>query len=117
MIRPRTTSHVAALLAASPKAEMAATITSPWQEAIAPIVEALMAVVAAVERQPADGPAWKAFQSAIRRKEEEAAAAGGSAAMEAVLRAVADGAPDRAERRESIISAAWTGLPRWRSGR
>jgi hypothetical protein len=86
------------------------------RETIAPIVETLTAVIAAVESQPADGPAWKAFQSAIRRNGEEAAAAGGSDAMEGpVLHAVADAAPDRSERRETIICAAWVGLPGWRS--
>ena len=74
-----------------------------------------MAVVVAVESQPPDDRAWKAYQVQIREKGREAAAAGGREAMEAVLRAVVDTAPDRAERRESIIGAAWAGLPRWRS--
>jgi hypothetical protein len=84
MIRPRSTSHVAAPPAASREAEVTSTIAPPQQETIAPIIEALIAVVAAVESQPADGPAWKAFQSAIRRKGEEASEAGGSDTMEAV---------------------------------
>ncbi|MCJ2043773.1 hypothetical protein MKK58_04370 [Methylobacterium sp. J-078] len=57
----------------------------------------------------------KAFQAAIRRKGEEASAAGDAEAMEAALRIVADAAPDRAERRESIIDKAWAGLNGWRS--
>lgn len=112
MIRPRTT-HLAAPSAAHPDAEPVPATPLSMQETIAPIVEALTTVVAAVESQPADGPAWKAFQSAIRRKGEEASEAGGSSAREAVLRAVTAAAPDRAERRETIIRAAWTDLPRW----
>ena len=113
MIRPCTTSLASSPIQ-TPDVKPALAKAPPWQDIIAPIVEALAAVVAAVESQPADGPAWKAFQSAIRQKGEEAAAAGGSEAMEAVLRAVADAAPDRSERRETIITAAWVGLKGWR---
>ena len=76
---------------------------------------ALIYLVAAIESQPSAGPAVKAFRSAIRRKGEEAAAAGGREAMDAVLKIVQDAAPDRAERREALIDAAWSGLPEWRS--
>ncbi|TXM70700.1 hypothetical protein [Methylobacterium sp. WL120] len=72
-----------------------------------------LAVVAIVESQPADGPAWKAFQSTIRRKGEEASEVGGSDVMEAVQRAVAAAAPDCDERRDVIIAVAWVGLPGW----
>ena len=75
----------------------------------------LVYLVAAIESQPSAGPAVKAFRTAIRRKGEEAAAAGGSEAMEAVLQIVRDAAPDRAERREALIEAAWADLPGWRS--
>ena len=74
-----------------------------------------LAVVAVVESQPADGPAWKAFQSAIRRKGKEASEAGGGDAIRAVQRAVAAAAPDEAERRDVILAVAWVGLPGWRS--
>jgi len=56
----------------------------------------------------------KAYQAAIRRNGEEAAEAGGSEAMEAAPHFVRNAAPDRAERRESIIDKAWAGLPGWR---
>ncbi|KQP91591.1 hypothetical protein ASF60_17385 [Methylobacterium sp. Leaf113] len=109
MIRPRTTvlSHAAPPGPAAPSAP-------PWQEAIVPIAEALLSLVAAVESGPTAGPAVKAFQAAIRRKGEEASAAGGREAMEAALRQVADAAGDRAARRDRIIDTAWAGLPGWR---
>ena len=109
MIRPRTTVPISAA-PLGPEAAPA----SPWQEAIVPIAEAMLSLVAAVESQPSAGPAVKAFQAAIRRKGEDASAAGGREAMEAALRIVADAAQDRAVRRESIIDTAWAGLPGWR---
>ncbi|MET3695356.1 hypothetical protein [Methylobacterium goesingense] len=109
MIRSRTTVPI------SPASqEPAVHAASPWQEAIVPIADALLSLVSAVESGPTTGPAVKAFQAAIRRKGEEASAAGGSEAMEAALRIVANAAPDRAERRESIIDKAWAGLNGWR---
>ena len=78
-----------------------------------PIEAALLVLVADLETQPTSGPAMKAYRTGIRRKGEEAAAIGGVEAMETVLRAVADVAPDRAARRERIIADAWTGLPGW----
>ncbi|MEQ4599870.1 MAG: hypothetical protein ABN488_19125 [Methylobacteriaceae bacterium] len=116
MIRPRTT--VPASAAPSAPARPPGDPISPapsWQEAVGPVAEALLSLVAAVESQPKAGPAVKAFQAAIRRKGEEASAAGGREAMEAALRIVAEAAPDRAERRDSIIDKAWAGLPGWRS--
>ncbi|WP_082514092.1 hypothetical protein [Methylobacterium sp. Leaf465] len=109
MIRPRTTvpSSAAPHSPAAPPAP-------PWQEAIVPIVKALLDLVAAVESGPTAGPAVKAFQAAIRRKGEDASAAGGPEAMEAALRCVADAARDRAARREHIIDEAWAGLTGWR---
>ena len=76
---------------------------------------ALIYLVVAIESRPSAGPVVKAFRTAIRRKGEEAAAAGGSEVMEAVLKIVQDAAPDRAQRREVLIDAAWAGLPEWRS--
>ena len=76
-----------------------------------PIEAALLVLVAGLETQPTTGPAMKAYRTGIRRKGEEARAVGGVGAMESVLRAVADAAPDRAERRKRIIAEAWVGLP------
>ena len=109
MIRPRTTVPISAA-PLGPEAAPA----PPWQEAIVPIAEAMLSLVSAVEVGPTAGPAVKAFHAAIRRKGEEVSAAGGSEAMGAALRFVMDAAPDRAERRESIIDKAWAGLPGWR---
>ena len=109
MIRPRTT-----VLSSAVPQEPAAPPAPPWQEAIVPIADALLTLIAAVESQPSAGPAVKAFQAAIRRKGEEASAAGGLEAMDAALRMVADAAQDRSERRKSIIDKAWAGLPGWR---
>jgi hypothetical protein len=72
----------------------------------------LLALVVVVEGQSSAGPAVKAYQAAIRRNGEEA---GGRQAMEVALRFVMDSAPDRAQRRESIIDKAWAGLPGWPS--
>lgn len=110
MQRPRTT-----VLSAKPPTEPAKPTAPPWQETAAAVGGSLVSLVAAIESQPTAGPAMKAFRAAIRRKGEEAAAAGGSEVMDAVLRIVRDAAPDRAERREALIEAAWAGLPEWRS--
>jgi hypothetical protein len=85
MIRPRTT-----VLSSAVPQEPAAPPAPPWQDAIVPIADALLTLIAAVEGQPSAGPAVNAFQAAIRRKGEEASAAGGLEAMGAALRIVAD---------------------------
>ena len=110
MMRPRTT-----VLSTSPPPKPAKAETPPWQETAVTVGGSLISLVVVVESQHTAGPALKAFNSAIRRKGEEAAAAGGNEAMEAVLQIVRDAAPDRAERREVLITAAWAGLPEWRS--
>ncbi len=69
LIRPRTT-----MLSAAAPQNPSLPPAPPWQEAIVPIAEALLSLVAAVESGPRR-PAVKAFQAAIRRKGEEAAAA------------------------------------------
>jgi hypothetical protein len=111
MIRPRTTVPISA--APSGRAEASAEPSA--QETADIIGRSLLALVIVVEGQPSAGPAAKAYQAAIRRNGEEAAQAGGSEAMEAALQFVMDAAPDRAERRESIIDKAWAGLPGWRA--
>ena len=108
--RPRTTT-----LSANPPVEAAKPLAPSWQETAATVGGALIYLVAAIESQPSAGPAVKAFRTAIRPKGEEAAAAGGREVMEAVPKIVRDAAPDRAERREALIDAAWSGLPEWRS--
>ena len=110
MQRPRTTVH-----SAQPPTEPAKSVAPPWQETAALISGSLIYLVAAIESQPTAGPAMKAFNAAIRHKGEEAATAGGSEAMDAVLQIVCDAAPDRAERRETLINLAWSGIPEWRS--
>ena len=110
MQRPRTT-----VLSAKPPTEPAKPVAPPWQETVAIVGGSLISLIVAIESQHAAGPALKAFSAAIRRKGEEAVAAGGSEAMEAVMKIVRDAAPDRAERREALIDAAWSGLPGWRS--
>ena len=108
MIRPRTTGY----LSEPPKLQEASAAPSVQENAVV-VGQALLALVI-VSQSPA-GPAARAYQAAIRRNGEEAAAAGGSDAMEAALQFVSDAAPEHSERRESIISKAWTGLPGWRS--
>ena len=110
MIRPRTTGHLA-----QPAKTPEASLSSSVQETADVIGRSLLALVIVVEGQSSAGPAVKAYQAAIRRNGEEAAEGGGSEAMEAALQFVRNAAPDRAERRESIIDKAWAGLPGWRS--
>lgn len=108
MIRPHTTGF-----SAEPSKLNEASEDSSSQEAADVIGRSLLALVIVVEGQPPAGPAVKAYQAAIRRNGEEAAEAGGREAMDAALRFVMDAAPDRAQRRESIIDKAWAGLPGW----
>ncbi|MCJ2131725.1 hypothetical protein [Methylobacterium sp. E-045] len=110
MIRPRTTGHLAETIQ---QPEAAAKPSS--KESADLIGQALLSLVMVVESQPLVGPAVKAYQTAIRRNGEEASALGGQEAMEAALHFVIDADPAHAERRESIIDKAWTGLPGWRS--
>lgn len=109
MIRPRTTGHLV-----EPAKAPKASVEPLAQETADVIGRSLLALVIVVEGQPSAGPAVKAYQAAIRRNGEEAAEAGGSEAMEAALQFVRNAAPDRAERRESIIDKAWAGLNGWR---
>lgn len=105
MKRPRTTGH----LADPPPASATPAAPLGQSAVVDAAVAAVLSLVAAVETQPA-GPATKAYRAAIRRKGEEAAAAGGNEGLEAVRRRVCDAAPDRAERRERILTEAWAGL-------
>lgn len=111
MKRPHTTGHLGVPPPLGDPIEPAEPIQPAVTEAG---VGGLITIVAAAETQPA-GPATKAYRAAIRRKGEEIAASGGSEALEAVLRQVCDAAPDRAERRERLLTEAWAGLPGWRS--
>jgi hypothetical protein len=111
MKRPLTTGH----LSAPPPSSDPVVPAVPVQPAMTEgVVDALITLVAATETQPA-GPAKKAYRAAIRGKGREVIASGSGEALEAVLRQVCDAAPDRAERREHILTEAWTGLPGWRS--
>jgi hypothetical protein len=111
MIRSRTTGHLAE--PSKPRVVSEDPVTHETADVIGRSLLALVVVV--VEGQSSAGPAVKAYQAAIRRNGEEAAEAGGRQAMEAALRFVMDSAPDRAQRRESIIDKAWAGLPGWPS--
>ena len=110
MIRPRTTGHFA-----KPSKPHEASAGHSPQETADLIGCSLLAFVMMVEGQPPTGAAKKAHTAAIRRNGEEAAEAGGRETMEAARRFVLNFAPDHAQRRESIIDKAWTGLPGWRS--
>lgn len=110
MKRPLTTGHLGASPPSTDSIEMAVPVQPAVTEAV---VDALITLVAADETQPA-GPAMKAYRAAIRGKGGEIIASGNGEALEAVLRQVCDAAPDRAERRERILTEAWAGLPGWR---
>jgi len=83
-------------------------------DALAPILSTLTALVVAAEAQAPSSPAGTAFRRAIRRKGEDLAQAGGGEALNAALAFVRDRAPDRADEREALLSAAWAGLAGWR---
>lgn len=70
----------------------------------------VITLVQGIERVGAAAPAAIAFKGALRRKGVEADAAGGLAALDDLLRAVADVDPERADARTMIIRAAWADL-------
>jgi hypothetical protein len=75
-----------------------------------PTAAEILALLASIERHPANAPATLAFKSALRRKGIEADAAGGLAALEALGDAVALASPTRADARLAILKTAWGDL-------
>ena len=83
--------------------------------ALAPILSVLVALVAAIESQSdhTSDAAIVAYRNDVRRQGEALAAAGGIDAMDSALAHVAGLDPARSREREAIINEAWTGLPDW----
>lgn len=71
---------------------------------------AILALLDGIERHGPNAPAAIAFRSALRRKGAEADAVGGLAAVDTLLRAVADADPNRADARTALCRAAWADL-------
>ena len=91
------------------------TFAPPVASPLASIEVSLLALLVAIEGLPAGSPAGKAYRSAIQRKGWELTGIGGAEAMEYALVRARQDAPDRAAAREAIITAAWTGIPGWRT--
>ncbi|MBE7201180.1 MAG: hypothetical protein INR70_25730 [Parafilimonas terrae] len=70
----------------------------------------ILTLVQAIERHAPGAPAALAFRSALRRKGQDLAEADGAAALTDMLARIRAADPDRAEARETVITAAWAGL-------
>lgn len=114
MHRPRTTSFSAPPPGQAEGAKSDQPTVPSWRE-LAPVVAALLVVLAVMEAGPKAGPALKAHRATLRQQGRAAAAIGGTEAMEAALQQVAQADPKRAETRTRLIAEAWSGLPEWRA--
>ena len=86
--------------------------THPSPEALEAAVRGLGAILDAMG-DTTTGPAAVAFRAAIRRRGTEIAQAGGREAMAHVLAELLRLAPDRAETRKAVVTAAWSAVPGW----
>jgi hypothetical protein len=71
---------------------------------------AVLTLLDGIERHGPQAPAAIAFRSALRRKGIKADALGGLAAVDSLMRAVADADPARADARTALCRAAWADL-------
>lgn len=76
-----------------------------------PTAAEILALLASIERHGPNAPAALAFRSALRSKGQDLVDAGGPAALADMLARIRAADPDRADARETIITAAWAGLP------
>lgn len=67
--------------------------------------------IAGIERHDPGAPASVAFRSALARKGREIAAAGGPVALADMPARVRAADAPRADARETVVAAAWAGLP------
>ncbi|WP_342111266.1 hypothetical protein [Methylobacterium sp. SI9] len=74
------------------------------------LAASILVVLAGIERHPSGAPAALAFRSALRRKGQDLADAGGAAALADMLARIRAADLDRADARETVITAAWAGL-------
>lgn len=91
-------------------ARTAAAATSPPADALTAPTAAVLALLSAMEAQPAGSPALGAYRRALRRKGEEIAALdvpGGLAVVEA---AAITATPGQAQARRAALAAAWADL-------
>lgn len=77
------------------------------------VAAALVAVLGAIEGLSDGSPAAGAYRAALRRKGEALAEAGGTPALLDALARVRAADPARADARETVITAAWDGIPGW----
>lgn len=83
---------------------------------IAAAETAILSLLTAAERHQVDSPAATAFIAAIRRKGEELLTAGGGGdVLDYMVNRIHAAVPEKAARRETILAAAWAGLPGWRN--
>ncbi|MCJ2084892.1 hypothetical protein MKK88_02640 [Methylobacterium sp. E-005] len=75
------------------------------------LATSILMVLAGIERHTPGAPAALAFRSALRRKGQDLAEAGGPTALADMLARIRATDPDRADARETVITAAWAGLP------
>lgn len=87
----------------------------PPPSSVDPAVEALTAMLAAMERPDAGSAAVNAYHTAIRRKGVEIAAELGVEALNDAYAAIRHQAPDRSGRREAVLNSAWSDLPGWQA--
>ena len=71
------------------------------------LASSILVLLSGIERHAPGAPAAVAFRSALRRKTQDLAEAGGPAALVDMLARIRATDPDRADARETIITAAW----------
>lgn len=89
-------------------------LTAPAAD-LMPLLSTLIALVVSIENTTTPSPTETAFHEAIRWKGEDLLQVGGPEALKYALAFIRDQAPAKAERRETILDEAWSGLPGWRS--
>lgn len=77
------------------------------------IAASLLTVLGAIEGLSDGSPAAGAYRAALRRKGEALTEAGGASTLLDALARVRAADPARADARETVITAAWAGIPGW----
>lgn len=75
-----------------------------------PTPASILTLIQGIERHSPDAPAATAFRSALLRAGLEADAAGGVAALVAMMDAVVEADPDRADVRITLLGTVWADL-------
>ena len=93
-----------------PRTAIAQTFAPPTGGTLAPVVEALSRLLTASEPHEPDSAPAKAYRSAMRRHAEQALANGGPQVLHYLVAHIRETDPARADVREAILSAAWSGI-------